>query len=161
MLDETLILSVIQWSLVFIFIFHDSAIASDKKLSVSFNPGKPFLGLLNISLEYQISSHLSICIFAEYLFRRLNHPDFVITLGPRYYFSEGKEHVSGFFGGVYLGYTWYKNMSSGNSNLNLGGELGYKLFFYKSLFMIPRGLVTHPIESSKVLARSRNFSWVC
>ncbi len=120
-----------------------------KAISLAINPMKPFLGLINLEFEYQFSPQMSVHIFAEYLFRKTDHPDFVLYIGPRYYYSSS-DKVSGLYSGLNLGYTFFKE-DAANNTITIGGELGYKIFINDLFFVLPRGLITYPIRTPKVL----------
>lgn len=124
--------------------------SQDNIFSIAINPVKSLPGLINLDLEFQITPHISIHIFSEILIKEADHPDLVISLGPRYYFFPGKLNVAGFYSGVNLGYAWYK-ASSGNSSMTIGGEVGYKHILNGELFILPRGVVTYPVSNGQFL----------
>ncbi len=99
---------------------------SVKTISLAINPLKPFLGLINLEFEYQFSPQMSVHIFTEYLFKKADHPDFVLYIGPRYYYSSS-DKVSGFYSGFNLGYTFFKEDAE-NSSIIVGFEIGDKIF---------------------------------
>lgn len=121
----------------------------ERSISIAVNPIKPFIGLINLEIEYQLSSQLSFHIFVEYLFQEADHPDFVLSIGPRYYFI-GSTNVSGLYNGINLDYLLSKEDKPENG-FAIGGELGHKLFINKTLYILPRGLVTYTIGSSLLL----------
>ncbi|MBD3284859.1 DUF3575 domain-containing protein [candidate division WOR-3 bacterium] len=129
-----------------------------RRLSVGINPLKPFMGLPNIELEYQLIRRFSVHAFTEYwayntfLSPDETHPDLVIRTGPRYYFYSPVEsaNVSGFFAGIPLGYVWFEG-NLHQSALTLGAELGYKFLLGKRFYALPRGLLTYPLDSDKIL----------
>lgn len=127
-----------------------------KPISISTNVAKPFLGLVNSEIEYQISSNLSVQIYTEYLYKnteylnKIDHPDFIILMGCRYYPLSKKINVSGLYGGINLGYIVSKNNSEYRV-FAVQGELGYKLLFKNIFFIRPKGLITYPIGGNKIL----------
>ena len=120
-----------------------------KAISLAINPLKPFLGLINLEFEYQFSPHMSVHIFTEYLYKKADHPDFVLYIGPRYYYSSSSK-ASGLYSGFNLGYTLFKGDTK-NGSIFIGGELGCKIYANDSIFFLPRGLIMYPIGTSKVL----------
>lgn len=121
----------------------------EKTISLAINPLKPFLGLINLEFEYQLSPQISVHIFVEYLFKESDHPDFVLYMGPRYYYSR-YSNVSGLYSGFNLGYFHFKGNIK-KSTLTIGGESGYKILVNDLFYILPRGLITYPIRTPKVL----------
>ena len=118
-------------------------------LSLAINPLKPFLGLINLEFEYRFSPRISFHIFGEVLLREKDHPDIVLSAGPRFYRSDQKD-TAGLYTGLNGGFIWYR-ADSENSRLTLGGELGFKAYLGKSFYLLPRGLLTWPVGSTGVL----------
>lgn len=137
-----------------------SSLTAGGRVSVYINPVKPFMGLLNLGVEYQFDPLHSIHISCEYaLFRcgwldRIDHPDFVGGLGLRRYFSREELDTEGWYSGALLGYIWRRGKEgedAGTGDFFTGAELGYMLPLDSSGYISGRGLVSFPLKSKKIL----------
>lgn len=122
---------------------------SQTTLSLAFNPVKPFMGLINLEIEYRFSNRMAVHIFMEYLVKEADHPDMVISCGPRLYNSDSV-NASDFFWGVNLGYIWYRNEPA-VSSITAGGEAGYRGSIADRSYLLPRAIITCPLRSPKLL----------
>ena len=129
----------------------------ERRVSVFINPLKPFLGLINIGVEYQFDSQYSVHLSAEYaIFRpgyleRIKHPDFVWSMGVRHYFSKDDPDASGLFSGTLFGQTGRWREGKKGWEFFIGAELGYRFLLDNSVYISPRGLVSYPLRSGKLL----------
>lgn len=129
------------------------------RVSVFINPLKPFIGLLNIGVECQFESQYSVHLSVEYaLFRsgyldRISHPDFVGSMGFRHYFSLDQPDASGTYSGILCGYTrsGREEKSTRVWDIFIGTEVGYRFLLDNSGYISPRGLITFPLRSRKIL----------
>lgn len=127
------------------------------RISIFINPLKPFLGLLNIGVECQFDPQYSLHLSAEYaLFRpgylnRIRHPDFVWSIGLRHYFSPDEPDASGLFSGALFGQTGRWREGKKGWEFFIGAELGYRFLMDNNGYISPRGLVSFPLESGKLL----------
>ena len=129
----------------------------DCRVSIFINPLKPFLGLINIGVECQFDPQYSGHLSAEYaVFRpgyleRIKHPDFVWSMGVRHYFSPDEPDASGLFSGALFGQTARWREGGKGWEFFIGAELGYRFLLDHSGYISPRGLVSYPLESGKLL----------
>ena len=129
--------------------FSTSEPQSQTTLSLAFNPVKPFIGLINLEIEYRFSNRMAVHIFMEYLFREADHPDIVISSGPRVYGSESV-NASDIFWGFNLGYLWFRDESA-VSSITAGGEAGYRGVITDQLYLLPRVIITCPLREPQLL----------
>ncbi len=122
---------------------------SQTTLSLAFNPVKPFIGLINLEIECRFTNRMAVHLFMEYLVKEVDHPDIVISFGPRLYNNDGA-NTSDFFWGVNLGYLWFRN-DSAVSSFTAGGEAGYRGLITDRLYLLPRAFITCPLRSPKLL----------
>ena len=131
----------------------------DLTFSIFINPLKPFLGLFNLGIECQFVSQYSVWVSAEYVaFRtgyldKINHPDFVGTLGVRRYFSLDEPDSPGLFAGFTGGYTGRASASEAGQtrDMFLGTELGYRFLMGDDVYIAPRALLSIPVRDRTVL----------
>jgi hypothetical protein len=126
-----------------------------KTFSVSVNPLKLAMGLINIGIEYQVTQSCSIGLFTEYLagdyaIKRTAHPDLVLRVEPRWYFNSENEINAGWYGGINGGYTWSKN-NPDYTDFYIEAETGYKLVYSNSFYLIPKVLLTYPLGKEQIL----------
>ena len=135
-------------SILISFLLVQNGLAQSRLCSIAINPAKILMALINLDFEYRLSSQIAIHISGEYLIIERDHPDLVIRLGPRYYFSANEYDQSGFYSGLNLGYLWYIDRPKESSS-DIGVEFGYEWLIRDSIFMLPRGLIATPIKSPK------------
>lgn len=132
-------------------------IEHEHKKFIKINPYKPFLGIANLGLEFQLNRQLSFSIFGEYLLRDklivgkdVEHPVFVFEVSPRYYLSEN-ETMTGFFIGPIAGFTLKRKHTKEAQGLILGIESGYKFILGKKerVFIEPKLIVLHNFSATE------------
>jgi len=129
--------------------------AQERSLSVGVNAVKLAVGLPNLELEAGLLPGLSLALFSEVLLYRTpltpppgQHPDWVLRLGPRYYpYSFQPElDATGFLVGLAGGLAWaWQGPHPTPATLSL--ELGYKHVFLEHVYVLPRALLTHALNS--------------
>ncbi len=132
---------------------------NDLRFSIFINPLKPFLGLFNLGIECQFALQYSLWISAEYVvfrtgyLKRIDHPDFVGTLGVRHYFSPDEPDASGVFAGLTGGYINRKSTKDARQTRDvfLGTELGYRLLMNDDAYVSPRVLLSVPMRDKTIL----------
>ena len=88
--------------------------AEQVKVSIFFNPFKPFICLFNIGIEYQFHPKYSINLFTEYIgfstnyLEKIKHPDFIASAGFRYYPVAKELDEPGFYFGISPCYIYTK-----------------------------------------------------
>jgi len=125
---------------------------------ISTNPLKLIYGLVNIEIEYYISSSYSVQVSSEYLIsswvlKREKHPDFVVRTGIRYHSYNNKPYgdKNDPYLGVFGGYFWSKNFPERHTSYNFGAELGYKYQFNKPAFVNIKGFITYPLKNPRLI----------
>jgi hypothetical protein len=125
-------------------------------LSVSVNPLKVVLGLINLEIEYRIFPEVSAYLFCEglvfdYAIKRSDHPDVVIEVGPRYHFLSTQKQSGTFdvnLGGSF-GCTWSANYP-GNTGFKLNATVGLKYLFFNPSYVAAKGILTYSFSNSSV-----------
>ena len=128
-------------------------------VSIFVNPFKPFVGVFNIGVEYEIDSRYSVLASFEYVFSRsrylekIGHPDVVGSVGVRRYFSPCEPNVTGAYAGASFGVVMDMEVEGrGRSHdLFFGGEFGYRVLVGGGGYVTPRGLVSVPGGGRNVL----------
>ena len=128
------------------------------KVSIFINPFKPFLGLLNLGVEWEFANNYSFYASAEFsAFRssyldKIKHPNSVGSLGFRRYFSSHNVVDSGFYVGLSSGFIRGIIGDEGKGNdLFLGADTGYRFFLDDTFYLTPRVLLSMPLRSKRVL----------
>ena len=126
---------------------------SPEKITLSTNVFKLFTGILNLEVQYHLSSNVSVFVFNEIIiwgdmYKKHNHPDYVFRTGGRYHYlknSENHDINTGLFGG----FTYSKNEKF--KGFNAGFDSGYRYNFGEGYFIYPRALLTYEIKQTKLL----------
>ncbi len=107
------------------------------RFTISTNPFKPFLGIASIEFEIGLSEHYSAHIFFEKKFtEKIDHPDYVMKLGTRYYLLPPDGFQSKTFLGLNIAYATSKKHFDGDG-ISLGSELGYKYLLKNKISIVP------------------------
>ncbi len=144
---------------VLLSVVNPASAYDDIRFSIFINPLKPFLGLFNLGIECQFALQYSLWMSAEYVaFRtryleKIDHPDFVGTIGVRYYFLPDEPDASGFFAGLTSGYIKRKSARDAQPTRDvfLGTELGYRFLLGDDVYVSPRVLLSVPMRDKTIL----------
>lgn len=144
------LICVISLLLATLIVYGQEKVTDVSKISISTNPLKLVMGLINLEIEYQIASSLSLvafaeCLVADYAIERSDHPGVVTRIGTNYYpfVSRGSQN-EGLYGSVNIGYS-YSRDNPDLTGFAIGAEVGYKWVAKEWGFLMPRGLLTWPI----------------
>ena len=131
------------------FLKHNNKRDNSKRLhSLSINPMKPFLGLINLNYELQFVRRFSISVFSEYLafttIKNFEHPKMVNKIGFSYYPLLQDSSINyNFFVNLNIGYVSYFNFNSQKDSYTNGIEIGYKWILKNRIIIQPKGLLNY------------------
>ncbi len=124
---------------------------------ISTNPLKLIYGVVNVELEYYLSTSVSVetgseYVLAHYVIKQEDHPDFVCRIGPRYHAFSNKAYgnKNDLYFGVFAGYCWSKDYEQ-QKFLNFGPEIGYKYKFNSPQFINCKAYITSPFLHPKII----------
>lgn len=130
----------------------------DKRHSISINPVKPFMGLLNVEYGYELRSKFGSSLFLEYracsglIPLPSGHPDFVSTLGVGYYPMTGEgRNNHGVFVRVVGNYVLFKDSQTGSNGFGNGINLGYKWLLEGGFCIQARGILNYTYKDREIL----------
>lgn len=125
------------------------------RLMVALNPVKLVYGLPNLEVEYRLADKLSLAIWGEWLVsghlvKKEKHPTVVFRAGPRRYLgtADAERPPVGFWM-PWTGYSWSKEQH--RRHHDIGFELGFKWFVRNGCYALPKGILTIPVASGRVL----------